>query len=98
MVFKVYLVVLVVVAGQTRFVIDILTVNCHFFTIFFRGQRVNSLMMSDRLDNVTQTISRLLQGYDIRLRPDFGGKYVFQTYSSLLDLLAMLLIHLFMLV
>ncbi|ERL91984.1 hypothetical protein D910_09307 [Dendroctonus ponderosae] len=30
-------------------------------------------MVSDRLDNVTQTISRLLEGYDIRLRPDFGG-------------------------
>ncbi|XP_069679059.1 gamma-aminobutyric acid receptor subunit beta-like isoform X2 [Periplaneta americana] len=28
---------------------------------------------SDRLENVTQTISRLLQGYDIRLRPNFGG-------------------------
>jgi len=29
---------------------------------------------SDRLENVTQTISRLLQGYDIRLRPNFGGE------------------------
>ncbi|XP_046394630.1 gamma-aminobutyric acid receptor subunit beta-like isoform X2 [Ischnura elegans] len=28
---------------------------------------------SDRLENVTQTISRLLEGYDIRLRPNFGG-------------------------
>ncbi|XP_046673053.1 gamma-aminobutyric acid receptor subunit beta-like [Homalodisca vitripennis] len=27
----------------------------------------------DRLANVTQTISRLLDGYDIRLRPNFGG-------------------------
>lgn len=40
-------------------------------------------MMSDRLDNVTQTISRLLEGYDIRLRPDFGGKYVFQAFFVL---------------
>lgn len=32
-------------------------------------------MVSDRLENVTQTISRLLEGYDIRLRPNFGGKY-----------------------
>ncbi|KAH1020121.1 hypothetical protein HUJ04_009843 [Dendroctonus ponderosae] len=32
-----------------------------------------NLMVSDRLDNVTQTISRLLEGYDIRLRSDFGG-------------------------
>ncbi|GLV35758.1 Ligand-gated chloride channel homolog 3 [Carabus blaptoides fortunei] len=30
-------------------------------------------MISDRLENVTQTISRLLEGYDIRLRPNFGG-------------------------
>ncbi|XP_011298250.1 gamma-aminobutyric acid receptor subunit beta-like isoform X2 [Fopius arisanus] len=28
---------------------------------------------SDRLENVTQTISRILDGYDIRLRPNFGG-------------------------
>ncbi|XP_073999978.1 gamma-aminobutyric acid receptor subunit beta-like isoform X2 [Rhodnius prolixus] len=28
---------------------------------------------TDRLANVTQTISRLLDGYDIRLRPNFGG-------------------------
>ncbi|XP_043268563.1 gamma-aminobutyric acid receptor subunit beta-like isoform X2 [Venturia canescens] len=29
--------------------------------------------MSDRLENVTQTISRILDGYDIRLRPNFGA-------------------------
>ncbi|CAH0394640.1 unnamed protein product [Bemisia tabaci] len=28
---------------------------------------------TDRLENVTQTITRLLDGYDIRLRPNFGG-------------------------
>lgn len=28
-----------------------------------------------RLENVTQTIGRVLEGYDIRLRPDFGGKF-----------------------
>ncbi|CAH0717299.1 unnamed protein product, partial [Brenthis ino] len=27
----------------------------------------------DRLENVTHTISRILEGYDIRLRPNFGG-------------------------
>ena len=27
------------------------------------------------LDNVTKTIGRLLDGYDIRLRPNFGGEY-----------------------
>ncbi|KOX68118.1 Gamma-aminobutyric acid receptor subunit beta-like [Melipona quadrifasciata] len=30
--------------------------------------------LSDRLENVTQTISRILDGYDIRLRPNFGGE------------------------
>ena len=28
------------------------------------------------LDNVTKTIGRLLDGYDIRLRPNFGGKFI----------------------
>ncbi|KPJ20386.1 Gamma-aminobutyric acid receptor subunit beta-like [Papilio machaon] len=27
----------------------------------------------DRLENVTHTVSRILDGYDIRLRPNFGG-------------------------
>lgn len=27
-----------------------------------------------RLENVTQTITRILEGYDIRLRPNFGGE------------------------
>ncbi|XP_065075385.1 gamma-aminobutyric acid receptor subunit beta-like [Ochlerotatus camptorhynchus] len=30
-------------------------------------------MAAGRLENVTQTISRILEGYDIRLRPNFGG-------------------------
>ncbi|KAH8273285.1 hypothetical protein KR018_004825, partial [Drosophila ironensis] len=30
-------------------------------------------MLASRLENVTQTISNILQGYDIRLRPNFGG-------------------------
>ncbi|CAH1159699.1 unnamed protein product [Phaedon cochleariae] len=34
-------------------------------------------MVSERLENVTQTISRLLEGYDIRLRPNFGGEPLF---------------------
>lgn len=33
-------------------------------------------MVSSRIENVTQTIARILEGYDIRLRPDFGGKKV----------------------
>ncbi|XP_019868984.2 gamma-aminobutyric acid receptor subunit beta-like [Aethina tumida] len=42
-----------------------------FDAIFVSGSQRN--MVSDRLENVTQTISRLLEGYDIRLRPNFGG-------------------------
>ena len=30
---------------------------------------------SDALENVTKTIGSLLKGYDIRLRPNFGGKH-----------------------
>ncbi|KAK9509475.1 hypothetical protein O3M35_006785 [Rhynocoris fuscipes] len=37
----------------------------------FRGMTPSGA--TDRLANVTQTISRLLDGYDIRLRPNFGG-------------------------
>ncbi|CAB0038541.1 unnamed protein product [Trichogramma brassicae] len=36
-----------------------------------------STEVSDRLANVTQTISRILDGYDIRLRPNFGGEPLF---------------------
>ncbi|KAG7201051.1 hypothetical protein KM043_017600 [Ampulex compressa] len=35
---------------------------------------LESMEISDRLENVTQTISRILDGYDIRLRPNFGGE------------------------
>jgi len=31
-------------------------------------------VLAGRLENVTQTISNILQGYDIRLRPNFGGE------------------------
>ncbi|XP_025833297.1 gamma-aminobutyric acid receptor subunit beta-like [Agrilus planipennis] len=37
----------------------------------------HKVMVSERLDNVTQTISKLLDGYDIRLRPNFGGEPLF---------------------
>jgi gamma-aminobutyric acid receptor subunit beta len=33
-------------------------------------------MAASRLENVTRTIARILEGYDIRLRPNFGGKYI----------------------
>ena len=29
---------------------------------------------TEKFKNVTDTITRLLDGYDIRLRPSFGGK------------------------
>lgn len=48
-------------------------------------------MVSDRLDNVTQTISKLLEGYDIRLRPNFGGNsnnfLLMIYYENLLNLM-----------
>lgn len=47
-----------------------------FFYMFNRGYLDSGgTAMSDRLENVTQTISRILDGYDIRLRPNFGGEY-----------------------
>ena len=39
-----------------------------FYDLLGRGHGAQDL------DNVTRTISNLLQGYDIRLRPNFGGK------------------------
>ena len=32
------------------------------------------VLQAGTLDNVTKTIGRLLDGYDIRLRPNFGGE------------------------
>ncbi|KYM83084.1 Gamma-aminobutyric acid receptor subunit beta-like protein, partial [Atta colombica] len=43
------------------------------FEISYFRASLESAEMSDRLENVTQTISRILDGYDIRLRPNFGG-------------------------
>jgi hypothetical protein len=42
-------------------------------SLCFHSNEQQLQSQSDRLENVTQTISRLLQGYDIRLRPNFGG-------------------------
>lgn len=47
--------------------------NGFFFCFCSSAHRT---LVSDRLQNVTQTISRILEGYDIRLRPDFGGKFI----------------------
>lgn len=55
----------------------------HKLTFFcvFSGEYKD--LSSARLENVTQTISRMLQGYDIRLRPNFGGeKRAFYTFNS----------------
>ncbi|XP_022905764.2 gamma-aminobutyric acid receptor subunit beta-like isoform X3 [Onthophagus taurus] len=46
-------------------------------TLISRALGHQVVMVSDRLENVTQTISRLLEGYDIRLRPNFGGEPLF---------------------
>ena len=42
--------------------------------------RVDRAVTIDRLENVTHTISRILDGYDIRLRPNFGGKYAYASF------------------
>lgn len=49
---------------------------CVYVCAYVRGtgdRSTSNTGMSDRLENVTQTISRILEGYDIRLRPNFGG-------------------------
>ncbi|XP_063636283.1 gamma-aminobutyric acid receptor subunit beta-like isoform X1 [Cydia splendana] len=38
-----------------------------------RAQNERAAAAADRLENVTHTVSRILDGYDIRLRPNFGG-------------------------
>lgn len=40
-------------------------------------------MASNRIENVTQTIARILEGYDIRLRPNFGGKLMYCKISDI---------------
>jgi len=52
-----------------------------FFEITIVFFRYHKSMVSDRLENVTQTISRILEGYDIRLRPNFGGNFVVKFYA-----------------
>ncbi|XP_043233376.1 gamma-aminobutyric acid receptor subunit beta-like [Amphibalanus amphitrite] len=44
-----------------------------FLSLLLRKSDVNCGTSVERLVNVTQTIYRLLEGYDIRLRPNFGG-------------------------
>ena len=50
----------------------------NFFSVLYsEGLAPKNPMLpsAGTLDNVTKTIGRLLDGYDIRLRPNFGGKY-----------------------
>lgn len=44
-------------------------------------------LTSARLENVTQTIARILAGYDIRLRPNFGGKITWSKIATFVDLI-----------
>ncbi|KAG5682910.1 hypothetical protein PVAND_012228 [Polypedilum vanderplanki] len=49
-------------------------VIAHCFMLGYSVKHSEQKVMSAiRLENVTQTISRILEGYDIRLRPNFGG-------------------------
>ena len=55
-----------------------LTHTLIFFSVLYsEGLAPKNPMLpsAGTLDNVTKTIGRLLDGYDIRLRPNFGGKY-----------------------
>ena len=50
----------------------------HFSVVYSEGlSPKNPMLPSGILDNVIKTIGRLLDGYDIRLRPNFGGKFYF---------------------
>ncbi|KAK9870326.1 hypothetical protein WA026_006412 [Henosepilachna vigintioctopunctata] len=56
--------------------------RCYILLLSFLGQNycfsdLSTRSSSQRLDNVTRTISSLLGGYDIRLRPNFGGEPLF---------------------
>ncbi|XP_060530633.1 gamma-aminobutyric acid receptor subunit beta-like isoform X2 [Cylas formicarius] len=57
-----------------NFLTNIVLWLCFFVSLTLAIDRDRRSLVSDRLDNVTQTISKLLDGYDIRLRPDFGGE------------------------
>lgn len=51
-------------------------------------------MIAGRLENVTQTITKILKGYDIRLRPNFGGKIYFDVVQLIFPALSRLYIPL----
>ena len=65
--------------------IDLILLNLRSFESFRGGISIppaalaNGLVPDDRtdaLENVTRTIGNLLDGYDIRLRPNFGGECI----------------------
>ncbi|CAG9803061.1 unnamed protein product [Chironomus riparius] len=54
-------------------ILQILLIAHCFLLGFSVKQSEQKMMAASRLENVTQTIARILEGYDIRLRPNFGG-------------------------
>lgn len=56
---------------QVAYSLVIIIIVMVFYTTPVKCKRRE--MMAGRLENVTQTISKILKGYDIRLRPNFGG-------------------------
>lgn len=46
----------------------------HVTSSFVSKTTTSKTLAASRVENVTQTIARILDGYDIRLRPNFGGK------------------------
>ena len=65
--------------------------NSNFSVLYSEGLAPKNPMLpsAGTLDNVTKTIGRLLDGYDIRLRPNFGGKLILDNYQDfiLIDLI-----------
>jgi hypothetical protein len=51
-----------------------------------RYYQTQSYLQSQKFENVTRTLNKLLDNYDIRLRPKFGCKYLFYFTSLLMGL------------
>ena len=60
----------------TKYIFEFNILN--FSVLYSEGLAPKNPMLpsAGTLDNVTKTIGRLLDGYDIRLRPNFGGKFI----------------------
>lgn len=58
-----------------RLFLNLFLLICYFSTnCYAKNKSFSAIERADRLENVTYIISGLLKGYDIRLRPNFGGK------------------------